>query len=202
MLDNLSIDEISKKLAGSKVAIAGLGGLGSNVAMALTRAGIGSLFLVDFDVVAPSNLNRQFYFSEQVGQFKTLALKNNLKKINQNIELITENIILDENNIGNLFDKYDYIAECLDLAETKAMFVQSILKHEQNKKFLKRLFCVSGIAGYMDYIPKEILLYNEKLLLIGDQQSEANEVNWLCAARVNMIAMHQALCIIQELLKA
>ena len=93
---------VHKKLKASKVAIAGLGGLGSNIAVMLSRTGVGELLLIDFDIVEPSNLNRQSYYIRHLGMYKTDAIKEQLKEINPFIKVITETIKIDENNIKEL----------------------------------------------------------------------------------------------------
>ena len=95
--------EIQEKLSAGRVAIAGLGGLGSNVAYSLTRIGVGHLHLIDFDVVDITNLNRQQYFMEHLGMLKTDALESLLKKINPYLDIQTDCVRVTEDNIRELF---------------------------------------------------------------------------------------------------
>ena len=81
--------EIRQKLANARVGIAGLGGLGSRIAVILARTGVGTLHLVDFDVVDLTNLNRQQYFLLQLGQEKTKALCQLLRQINPYLTLLS-----------------------------------------------------------------------------------------------------------------
>ncbi len=92
-----------EKLKKATVGIAGLGGLGSTLAVALTRAGIGRLIIADFDKIEPSNLNRQHYFIEQVGQYKVDALTENLQRINPDVKVDGHIIKLTEENIPQIF---------------------------------------------------------------------------------------------------
>ena len=109
--------EIQAVLSAGNVAIAGLGGLGSNVAYSLTRIGVGHLHLIDFDVVDVTNLNRQQYFMEHVGMYKTEALKSLLMKINPYIEIKTDCVRVTEENIKELFCDNDIVCEAFDNPE-------------------------------------------------------------------------------------
>ena len=80
---------IHQKIKSAVVGIAGLGGLGSTLAIALARIGIGTLILVDFDVVEPSNLNRQQYFVHQIGMPKVEALQENISRVNPCVKVHT-----------------------------------------------------------------------------------------------------------------
>ena len=94
--------EIQKKLCRAKVAVAGLGGLGSNVAVSLARIGVGHLHLVDFDRVDLTNLNRQQYFLKDVGRYKTEALTEELLEINPYLDIRTDCLKVTEENILGL----------------------------------------------------------------------------------------------------
>ena len=105
------------EIKNSIVGIAGMGGLGSNVAVALTRLGLGKLIIADFDLVENSNLNRQQYYLDQVGQPKVDASTDNLKRINPHIDIQAHRIRLTAANIPEIFAKADVIAECFDRSE-------------------------------------------------------------------------------------
>ena len=107
-------------------AIAGLGGLGSNVAFNLARTGIGHLHLIDFDRVDITNLNRQQYFIHQIGMYKTEALKENLLKINPYLDIHTDCVKVEEGNVRELLAEDRYICEAFDKAENKAMLVNTV----------------------------------------------------------------------------
>lgn len=135
--------EHQQKLKNAKAAIAGLGGLGSNIAVHLARAGVGELLLVDFDVVELSNLNRQSYFLEHVGQPKTKALQSILLNINPYLKIETQTVKICGGNAVAIFGDYDYVCEAFDGAEDKAMLVNALLAHNP----AINMVCGSGMAG-------------------------------------------------------
>ncbi len=136
-------EEKQSKLEKAVVAVAGLGGLGSNIAYMLARAGVGSLILVDFDKVDITNLNRQQYKADQIGLFKTDALSKNLKEIAPYISLTTHVARLDETNIKDLLGSADIICEAFDNAESKAVLAETVLSQMKDKY----LVAASGMAG-------------------------------------------------------
>ena len=136
--------EVQQKLAAGNVAIAGLGGLGSNVAFALARIGVGHLHLIDFDTVDITNLNRQQYFMEHIGMKKTDALQSLLLKINPYLDIRTDCVRVTEDNLQELFSDATIVCEAFDRSEAKAMLVNGILTHFPDKK----LVSASGMAGY------------------------------------------------------
>ena len=135
-----------KRLQQARVAVVGLGGLGSNIAIMLTRMGVGHLHLIDFDKVDVSNLHRQQYFVEQVGLFKTEALASTLRKINPYINLKLSCVKLDEDNLSALLKDEAIVCEALDKAETKAMLVNGVLGNFADKIIV----AASGMAGLDD----------------------------------------------------
>ena len=143
-MDKEKSERIQKKLKDSTVGIAGLGGLGSNAAVALARAGIGHLILVDFDKVELSNLGRQYYFQEDIGKFKTDALKQILSKINPDVNISIINLKLEKGNMDEHFKDADVVIEALDNAETKTTFIEEILTKLPGKP----LIAASGVSGY------------------------------------------------------
>ena len=130
---SFSTQQLLKK---GNVAIAGLGGLGSNVAIMLARVGVGQIHMIDFDVVDITNLNRQQYFLEHIGMNKTDALKQQILKINPYINIITDCVKVTEQNIKQLFYKNDIICEALDAPEEKAMLVNGIREYFPEKKLV------------------------------------------------------------------
>ncbi len=184
------------ELKDAVVGIAGLGGLGSNVATALTRLGVGKLILVDFDSVEYSNLNRQQYTMDQVGMFKTEALIENLKKINHlDIVLETVNTRLTHENIPDVFAGADLVAECFDRAEQKQMIAETVL----SKLPGAFLVTASGLAGYGDSNSVSTTRISDRHYLVGDMTSGIGRGIVLTAPRVGLVAYHQA-NIIAELL--
>ena len=126
------------------VAIAGLGGLGSNIAYSLARIGVGHLHLIDFDKVDVTNLNRQQYFMEHIGMYKTDALKSLLLKINPYLDIRTDCVKVTEENLVDLFKDNDIICEAFDVPEAKALLVNGILEHFPEKYLVSG----SGMAGH------------------------------------------------------
>ena len=112
-------DDFKKQLAQVRVGIAGLGGLGSHIAVFLARAGVQHLHLVDFDRVDESNLNRQHYFLRDVGRLKTEALAEQLLAINPALKIKTENIKLTEINAAAVFKADGIICEAVDRPENQ-----------------------------------------------------------------------------------
>lgn len=187
---------VHNKIKNSKVAIAGLGGLGSNIAVSLARVGVGELLLIDFDVVEPSNLNRQSYYVRHLGMSKTDALEEQIKEINPFIKVKTKNIKIDESNIVELFEYYPVICEAFDKADQKSMLVNRVLELFPNSKIV----AASGLAGYgsSNLIKTKRALNN--LYICGDLEAEAKIGNGLMAPRVQICAAHQANMILRLLL--
>ena len=180
--------DLHKRFSSATVAVCGLGGLGSNIAVALARAGIGKLLLIDFDRVDLTNLHRQQYKADQIGRYKTDALAENLSEIAPYTEIraVTEKIT--EGNVANLLKDADIVCEALDNAESKAMLANGVLEH------LPRCFLVaaSGMAG-MD-TPNTIRTRKimNRFYLCGDEVSEVEASVGLVAPRVMLCAAHQA----------
>lgn len=136
-------EDNQKRFEAATVALCGLGGLGSNIAIALARAGIGKLILIDFDRVDITNLHRQQYQVSQIGQHKTEALADNLRQINPHIELETHTVRMTEDNALPLLQEADIICEAFDNAEAKAMLTNLVLETLPGKY----LVVASGMAG-------------------------------------------------------
>ena len=127
-----------QRFQGAKVAVCGLGGLGSHIAVALARAGVGALSLIDFDKVDLSNLNRQQYKASQIGREKPLALAENLKEINPYLGLECHTLRLTPENIPAVLQGADVICEAFDKAEEKAMLVNTCLLYTSLRMRKKR----------------------------------------------------------------
>ena len=180
--------EIQEKLSAGRVAIAGLGGLGSNVAYLLTRIGVGHLHLIDFDVVDITNLNRQQYFMEHLGMPKTDALESLLKKINPYLDIQTDCVRVTEDNIRELFGEWDIVCEAFDDTSAKAMLVNGILECFPEKK----LVSASGMAGFgssNSIVTKKV---TDNFYLCGDRVSAPEYGRGLMAPRVAICAAHEA----------
>ena len=195
-LDERHSPEKQKLLSAGNVAIAGLGGLGSNVAYALARIGVGHLHLIDFDVVDITNLNRQQYFMVHIGMYKTDALKSLLLRINPYLDIRTDCVKVTDDNLQELFADATIICEAFDNPEAKAMLVNGILEHFPEKK----LVSASGMAGYgsSNAILTKRLMKN--FYLCGDQVTEPTYGNGLMAPRVAICAAHEANMITRLLL--
>lgn len=126
----------------AKVGLAGAGGLGSNCAMHLVRSGIRRLVFADFDVVNASNLNRQFFFRDQLGQKKVEALKANLLRIEPDLDLQAVDTRLDAAQCRTLFADCDIVVEAFDAVEAKTMILAALMPTK------KPLVTASGLAGW------------------------------------------------------
>lgn len=188
--------KVYKALKKGRVAIAGLGGLGSNVALSLARVGIGYIKLIDFDVVEPSNLNRQQYFVSHIGMKKTEALKEILTQVNPfiNLEIVDTKVTTD--NINELFNDVDIILECFDKADCKAMIVNEVLQKFKDKKIISS----SGMAGFYSNNIIKTKKINSRLYICGDFVNEARKGNGLMAPRVAIAANHEANTVVRLLL--
>lgn len=177
--------ELINKIKNKTVGIAGVGGLGSNIAVALVRTGIKNLIIADFDKVEYSNLNRQYYFYKDVGMYKVDALLKQLKNINPYVNIKKYNQYLDESNF-DIFKDCDVIVEAFDKAKNKEEIVDYAVR---NKKFV-----VSGVGMAGDYSANIIQTkkFGKYLYISGDFKNEANDKNGLLASRVAITANHQA----------
>ena len=180
-------EDIKKKLNSSTIGIAGLGGLGSNAAVALARAGIGKLVLVDFDKVEKSNLNRQYYFLDQVGKLKSEAIKENLNKINPDVIVEIHNLKLLKGKMERPFKNVDVAIEALDSADIKAQFIEELLL----KLPKTPLVAASGVAGYghSDRIHTKRI---GNLYMCYDEDAPSSDDDVLLAPRVALMANWQA----------
>lgn len=179
--------QVHARLRAAAVAVAGCGGLGSSVAVALARVGIGRLVLVDFDVVEPSNLNRQQFFVDQIGMPKVEALRANLARINPGVEVQAHAARLTEENLPGLLGGADVVVEAFDRADQKLMLVETLARSFPDKPVVLG----SGMAGW----GANGLLRAQRvgnLHVCGDQLSEASPGMGLMAPRVGVVAHMQA----------
>ena len=187
--------ELQAKFTGSTVAICGLGGLGSNIAVALARAGVGRLILIDFDKVDISNLHRQQYQADQIGLYKTEALTENLKLIAPYVEIISHAVRITEENFREFLQDADIICEAFDDAEAKAMLVNGVLE----KLHTKYLIAASGMAGLGSANSIKTRRVMERFYLCGDGVSDVSDDIGLVAPRVMLCAAHQAQMVLRIL---
>jgi sulfur carrier protein ThiS adenylyltransferase len=191
----MNFEQIKTALKYNTVGMAGCGGLGSNCAVALARVGIGKLIICDFDIIVESNLNRQYYFYDQIGLKKTLALKENIHRINPEVEVIAFDVKLESANIIELFCKCDVIVEAFDRADMKKMLIETVLTEMPEKPIVSGV----GMAGWGESNNIRMIQVG-KLYICGDGISEATEDNPPLAPRVGITANMQANTVLQLLL--
>jgi len=179
---------VHSKLKAATVGIAGLGGLGSAIAVALARVGIGKLILADFDVVEPSNLNRQQYFVDQLGMLKTEALVSSLRKINPYVELEAHAVKLTPDNIFPLFGKTNVMIEAFDRADQKVMLMQAFAAVQPDVP----LVAASGLAGFGPEETIGVKKMGKNIYVVGDLETGAKPGCGLMAPRVGIAASMQA----------
>ncbi len=179
---------VHERMKAAVVGVAGLGGLGSAVAISLARMGVGTLILADFDVVEPSNLNRQNFFIEHIGMPKTEAMAQILSHINPYIRIETHKVILTPENIPAIFKSANVVVECFDGADAKAMIIETV------SDALPDAYAVgaSGLAGYGDSNGIQTRRLGEKIFIVGDLVTAAQPGRGLMAPRVGIAANHQA----------
>ena len=180
--------ELQQAFSSATVAICGLGGLGSNIAIYLARAGIGKLILIDFDRVDITNLHRQQYKASQIGMYKTDALAENLREINPYIELEAYTERITEDNAVKLLQSADIICEAFDDAVAKAMLTEIVLTEMRDKYFV----AASGMAGLYDANRIKTRKVTSRFYLCGDEESDVADGLGLVSSRVMICAAHQA----------
>ncbi|MBO7524933.1 MAG: sulfur carrier protein ThiS adenylyltransferase ThiF [Verrucomicrobia bacterium] len=178
----------------AKVGVAGLGGLGSNVLSHLIRSGVTHFVAADFDVVSQSNLNRQFYFADQIGQKKTSALAENLRRINPDIELELHDCLLTEENIPEIFKNCDVVVEAFDKADAKTMLIAALSKTNIP------IVAASGLAGFGRSNNIRVRKVGSRLYLVGDLTSGISPELAPASPRVGIAASIQANTVIAILL--
>lgn len=194
-MDKQKNKKIKKKLKESSVGIAGLGGLGSNAAVSLARVGIGRLVLVDFDRVEEKNLDRQYYFLDQIGKKKVKALEENISRINPEVKVETLNLKLEKGSMEKPFKDVDVVIEALDDAQTKADFIEEIMLKLPNKPIV----AASGVAGY-GHSDRITTRYCGNLFLCYDEYAPSSDDDILAAPRVSLMANWEANLAIEILL--
>lgn len=179
---------LRERFEGARVAICGLGGLGSNVAIALARSGVGTLDLFDFDTVDISNLNRQQYEVDQLGLPKTQALPANLARIAPFCQVNATNLRIAGDDVPRLFAQDDVVCECFDNPVAKAMLVQGVLESHPGKPIV----AASGMAGLSSANAIRTRKVGSSLYLCGDGTSDVAAGLGLVSARVLACAAHEA----------
>lgn len=188
---------IKEKLKNARVAVAGLGGLGSNIAVMLARSGVGHIRLIDYDMVDVTNLNRQVYNIPQIGKYKTEALRDILMEINPYLDYDFQNVKVTKDNVRELFTGYPIVCEAFDRAEQKAMLVHEILMLFSDTVVVSG----NGMAGFGD--SNEIITRQKfgRLFVCGDDKTDIADGIGLMSPRVTICAAHQANKVIQLILE-
>lgn len=189
--------EIKEKMNAARVAVAGLGGLGSQIAVMLARSGVGHLHLTDFDCVDVTNLNRQMYFVEHLGRPKTEALAELLRKINPWIDLELHQMRVTEQDIPNLYQSYPLVCEAFDKPDQKAMLVRTLLETCPETTVVSG----NGMAGYADADTIHTERRFRRLYVCGDGTTDVGDGIGLMAPRVSVCAGHMANKVVQLILQ-
>jgi sulfur carrier protein ThiS adenylyltransferase len=192
----MRFSEIKTHLSKFRVGIAGAGGLGSNCAVALARSGVGTLVISDFDIVEEPNLNRQYYFTDQIGLMKTDALKDNIARINPDVQVIIHQKRLEKENITEIFTGCDVIVEAFDRSDMKEMLIETV----QLKMPCIPVIVGSGMAGWGKTGEINCRKIDETLYVCGDETSEASENLPPMAPRVGVVANMQANLVLEILM--
>ena len=177
--------EAAAALEGSTVGIAGLGGLGSNIALLLARSGAGRLVVADFDTVELSNIHRQDYPLSSVGMKKTDAIVREIERVNPWCKVEAHDIRIGRDDVS-IFEGCDVVCEALDDAEQKVMLIESL------SKMGKRIVSGNGMAGMGDANSIITRKVGTSLYICGDGKSDVKEEGSLSASRVAVCAAHQA----------
>jgi len=188
-------NKIKMKLQKSSVGIAGAGGLGSNVAVSLARAGIGRLVIVDFDNVEESNLTRQYYFRDQIGMVKVEALKQTIHRIDESVKVDIFNHTLTKNTMDKPFHNVDVIVEALDSADIKTMFIEEVMQKLPNVPVIG----CSGVAGY-GHSYRITTKKLGKLYMVYDEKAKDCNDDVLMAPRIILMANWQANIVLEIIL--
>lgn len=186
--------EALARLAAVKIGIAGAGGLGSNCAQMLVRTGFRNLKIVDFDYIESSNLNRQFFFSHQIGLPKVEALRDNLRLINDEVVVEALQRKVDADNVAGLFADCHVVVEAFDRPEYKKLIVETYL-HK-----VELLVAVSGLAGWGKSEDIRIHRRKENFYVVGDWVSAISADCPPLAPQVHVAAAKQADIIVSHYL--
>lgn len=182
-----------KKLRSSAVGVAGLGGLGSNIAMLLARTGVGKLVIADDDVVELSNIHRQSYPLDTVGKKKTDAVADEIVRINPWCTVEKHDIRLDGSNTS-IFSGCDIVCEAFDDAQAKIMLIESL------SAMGKTIVSGNGMAGKgpaNSIITRKV---GDRIYICGDGLSDVKTDGSLMPSRVMVCAAHQANAVIRIIL--
>ena len=192
----MRFSEIKSHLSKFRVGIAGAGGLGSNCAVALARSGVGTLVIADFDVIEETNLNRQYYFADQIGVNKTVALKENIARIDPGITVIAHQEKLDRINVIEIFSGCNIIVEAFDSSVMKEMLIETVQVSMPGIPVIVG----SGMAGWGKTNDLRYRKIDNTLYVCGDEFSEVSDNLPPLAPRVAIVANMQANVVIELLM--
>lgn len=187
----------NNEFASAVVAVCGLGGLGSNIASMLARIGIGKIIIIDFDKVDESNIYRQYYKTSQVGLYKTKALYDNLREINEDIIIECYTTVVSEDNASKILKEANIVCEAFDNPQQKAMLTNYVLE----KMPEKYLVASSGLAGTLSANTIKTRKITDRFYICGDGVSGVDEFGKLAATRAMLCAAHQAHMVLRILNK-
>jgi len=191
----MTLERIKEKLKAKTVGIAGCGGLGSNAAVALARIGTGKIIIADFDKIEPGNLNRQYYFYNQIGEPKAGALKENIAAIDPSINVEAHTIKLEPEDIKRIYCCCDVIVEAFDKAEMKQMIIETVLSEFPGKPVV----CGVGMAGWGRNELIKVEKY-DSLYVVGDGVTEVSEETPVLAPRVCTVSNMMANVVLEILI--
>ena len=187
-IDSRSNVPIYRAMKSARIGIAGLGGLGSHIAEALVRSGVGHLTLADFDTIELSNINRQIYTLSHIGRNKADAMPEILHRINPFCEITSHAVRVTAVNCAALFADCNIIIEAFDVPEEKAMFVHTVMEQMPENY----LICGSGMAGFGNANAITTRRVTDKLTVCGDGVTDVADGVGLTASRVMVCAGHMA----------
>ena len=176
-----------------RVGIAGAGGLGSNCAMHLVRSGVKHITIADFDVVNESNLNRQFFFRDQIGQKKVEAIKANLLRIEPDADIRAVDMRLDASSAREIFADCGIVVEAFDAVDAKVMLVSAFASSG------KKLVTASGLAGWGRSNAMRVRKMGS-IVAIGDGETSVGDGAAPVAPRVGIAAAMEANAVVSLLL--
>jgi len=176
-----------------RVGIAGAGGLGSNCAMHLVRSGVKHITIADFDAVSESNLNRQFFFRDQIGQKKVEAVKANLLRIEPDADIRAVDMRLDVSSAREVFADCGIVVEAFDAVDAKVMLVSAFASSG------KKLVTASGLAGWGRSNAMRVRKMGN-IVAIGDGETSVGDGAAPVSPRVGIAAAMEANAVVSLLL--
>ncbi len=178
--------KINEILAKAKVSILGCGGLGSNIAMALARSGLGEIHIYDFDKVEFSNLNRQNFGQNDLGKSKVGQTKKKIEEAIPYTKVFANNLFITKENLDEISQKTDIFIEAFDKKEMKSLVFEYFLGKDK-----KKLVMASGLSGLGDFTDIKIKKI-DNVTMVGDFRSTPDQ--GLYAPYIGIVSNLEALC--------